>query len=74
MHHVIFTGSDCVTMLKYDLFRLILKGKIIHKVCKLLWKKITLFWHSIKISSKSIIFNDRKINKGKSYKNKKYLR
>ena len=30
-HHVIFTDSDCI----YNLFRLVLKHKIIDKMCKL---------------------------------------
>ena len=49
----------------------ILEQFLNHKICKLL---INFFVHSITMSRKSIIFDDKKINKNNFYKNKKLFK
>ena len=58
--------------MKYNRFRPVLKDEIVQKTCKLLYKKLDIFFSpSIRMKGKTINFDDKKINNSNFYKNKK---
>ena len=66
-------STDCITNLKYYLCRPISKYNISTRHPKY-YKKYIFFSPSIRISGKSINFDDKKINKSNFYKNKKLFK
>ena len=62
---------DCITKLKYHLYRPVLK-QLSYKSPKLLF--FTFFSHSIRMSGKSLKFEDNRINKSNFHKNKKLFK
>ena len=68
-------STDCIIKLKYYLYRPISKYNIFTRHPKY-YKKLFYFFFSpsIRMSGKSINFDDKKINKSNFYKNKKLFK